>query len=318
MTAHNRKRTFILAILAMSACFRADQVTATESMKGTLKQVVGTVEIRGRAESDWRKAEEGMKIYPGDRISAGMQGRAILEFENSTTEILSMTQMAVGRTAEDDQNYATELFLQVGKIASEVHSTGGKQNRFTITTAAAVCGIRGSRIEVGHFPMNGTEMKITEGQGFVGAVRLDQLPPPVQSLLAPQAAPEAADDGANFDQWIAAGEQALISRAGEDGVPSFGFFSNAKEGQSVSVRDASDPASIIDVSQSLIGQAVPDVTSSAISEREREATRVTAEPVDLPVTIILRAEQTAQADGIRTAVTQTSTPSIRFPDRPGQ
>ncbi|OGH56610.1 MAG: hypothetical protein A3G34_09410 [Candidatus Lindowbacteria bacterium RIFCSPLOWO2_12_FULL_62_27] len=279
---------------------------AADVMVGVLKEVRGNVEILKRGETEWRKARSGAEVMPGDKLSTGMQGTARLEYRNSAIDIEPLTQFVVGRTLEDSEKFYTEMFLQVGKIISEVNPRSGKQNKFTVTTPAGVCGIRGSKQEVGHFPQTGTEMRMLEGHGFMGAVKPENLPAPVQAVLG--IAPAAG------------GGEAPAENAGLLSEQAFDFVYTAGAGQSIEVRDMIDPGAVVDAAQGLARDAVADVTPAALSDKEREATQITAEPVDAPVAVTTRAELAAQADEVRTATTTavTTSTTIRFPDRPGQ
>lgn len=324
------RRVLVSACLCVFLSF-GKSARGAEVMTGQLKNVEGTVEICARGTQEWRKAEDGIAVRPGDKISTGMRGRAVLEFSNSRTNISPMTQFVVGRTMEDSEKFYTEFFLQVGKVVSEINPNSGKLNKFNVTTPSAVCGIRGSKQEVGHFPQTGTEMKMLEGHGYMGAVKPENLPSPVQAVLGVSpprgAAAKVENEVAAFNQWIQESEgNAEGKNADEKGglldEKTLDFVCPAGAGQSMSARDMNDPSSVMDVSQSLAGQAVPDITPSAISEKERIATQVTAEPVDQPVTLILRTDAAVTAGDLRTAtetaVTTSATSTIRFPNRPGQ
>lgn len=327
----NTKRMLSASVLAACTWIGMPAGAAAEVMIGKLKNVQGNVEILKRGQSEWQKAADGAAIRPGDKISAGMQGRAKLEYPNSVIDIEPLTQFVVGRTMEDSEKFQTELFLQIGKVVSEVNPMSGRENRFTVTTPAGVCGIRGSKQEVGHFPQTGTEMRMIEGQGYMGTVKPENLPAPVQAVLgvAPASAAPATPEQAvqEFNQWIQEADRAAegggpAENAGLLDEKTLDFVYSASAGQSVEVRDGRDPGAVVDASQGLAREAVPDITPASISDKEREATQVTAEPVDQPVAVSNRAEQSVQADEVRavttTAVSTSTATTLRFPDRPGQ
>ena len=169
----------------------APTLTAAEIMAGRLTGVKGNVEVQKRGAEEWTAATDGMEIQPGDRINAGFNGRAVLEFENSRTEIRPVTQFVVGRAFTTNDLHYTELFLQVGKVLSEVNPNNGKQNRFNVTSPVAVAGVRGTKQEVRFAPAVGMDVKIHEGHGVVSPVSADKLPPAVQQLL--QIAPKGGN-----------------------------------------------------------------------------------------------------------------------------
>src|SRR3990167_3188355 len=128
-----------------------------------------------------------MKITPGDQITTGIGGRAVLELKDSKTEILALTQFVVGRCVEDEKTNYSELFLQIGKVASEVSKQSAKANKFNIVTPTTVAGVRGTRMTVSHLPALGTQVQILEGRGYT-----IPLPPPapMPALTVPAAREE--------------------------------------------------------------------------------------------------------------------------------
>ncbi len=172
---------------------------------GILTDVAGDVEIQVRGEKDWVAARSGMRVKPGDQISTGLDGRAVLIIKNSKTEISRLTQFVVGRCVESDAEVYTELFLRVGKVVSEVSKHSAQHNRFNIVTPTAVAGVRGTKESVGYFPGIGTEAKIKDGKGFAAPVDAKTLPPQVQGILgmAPDKAPRmtlAQNEPASVDE----------------------------------------------------------------------------------------------------------------------
>src|SRR3990167_8636183 len=123
-----------------------------------------------------------MKITPGDQITTGIGGRAVLELKDSKTEILALTQFVVGRCVEDEKTNYSELFLQIGKVASEVSKQSAKANKFNIVTPTTVAGVRGTRMTVSHLPALGTQVQILEGRGYTIPL---PPPPPVRAPLLP-------------------------------------------------------------------------------------------------------------------------------------
>ena len=180
-----KTQSFIVAllyccVLNLLPVFAAEQKSA---MTGTITEVSGTVEILKRGESAWRSVVPKMKVGSGDQINAGVDGRAVLTFENSVTEIKPVTLFTVGRAIEGDQEYQTEMFLQLGKVISTVDKNSGKRNKFTITTPTAVAGVRGTQQEVSFGEGFGTETRFENGEGFMAPVQIEKLPPAIQMAL---------------------------------------------------------------------------------------------------------------------------------------
>lgn len=194
-----------LMLLCASVCHAEEQKTA---MTGTLSGVTGVVEIMKRGTTAWVQAANGEKIGTGDQINTGIDGNAVLKFENSVTEIKPLTQFTLGRAMEDKKEFSTEMFLSVGKIKSKADQVGGKTNRFTVTTPTAVAGIRGTQQEISFGEGFGTECKIEDGSGYMAPVDVAKLPPAVQMLLGVAPASPAASSGGGKTEGPGAGPSA--------------------------------------------------------------------------------------------------------------
>lgn len=173
---------FLVALAWASAA--AASATAAELAEGKLKNVVGSVEVKKRDGGDvWVEAAEGMKVVPGDQITTGIDGRVFLIFKESQTEIHPLTQFIVGRCLEGSKENYTELFLQIGKVASEVSKRSAVPNKFNIITPTTVAGVRGTKMTISHLPGIGTNVNISDGRGYVSLVSAKTLPPAVLPLL---------------------------------------------------------------------------------------------------------------------------------------
>ena len=169
---------------------------AAEVVEGILTNVAGDVEVQKRGGQDWIHAYDEMKIGPGDQISTGIDGRAVLTIKGSKTDVSSLTQFVVGRSVESNDQVYTELFLRLGKVVSKVPKTTGEssiQRRFNVITPTAVVGVRGTEQTVGYFPGTGTDAKIRDGKGFA-APTPDALPAPARGLLGISTAKKLSGD----------------------------------------------------------------------------------------------------------------------------
>lgn len=187
---NGKKTQGIIVCLAVIGLFVCSSVRpfvcpteAADMMSGKLADVSGEVEVQKRGESAWSPASNGMVVSPGDQINTGLSGHASLVFKNSVTEIQPLTQFVVGRVFEDGQSIHTELFLQIGKVVSNVDPNSGKNNKFTVTTPTAVAGVRGTRQECSFSQGFGTQVSVRDGAGFMAPVRPENLPPAVQAML---------------------------------------------------------------------------------------------------------------------------------------
>lgn len=312
-----------------SICFPA---AAAEILTGKLSDVAGEVEVQKRGSAEWTRATSGMTVSPGDQINTGLNGRARLLFKNSVTEIMPLTQFVVGRAFEDDKNVNTELFLQIGKVVSNVDPRSEKKNKFTVTTPTAVAGIRGTRQECGFSKGFGTEVKIRDGAGYMAPVKAEKLPLAVQAMLgvapagggraggvgrgegkaeAPKTVKEAV---AEFNAWLQQSEQSLSGGAAGEGVAqplldpkTLDYVISVGDGLSATIQNASDPKSIVDPVTALIQNVAPSVLPAGSAPSEDKATLTSTEIVDAPVTVTIIQEAAIVQQAVTVQATTTST-----------
>ncbi|MBI4179537.1 FecR domain-containing protein [bacterium] len=341
-------------ILAL-AFLPPNPVYAAELLTGKLADVRGEVEVQKRGSREWVRGTSGMVVSPGDQVNTGLGGSASLVFKNSVTEIRPLTQFVVGRAFEDAKTVNTELFLQIGKVVSNVDPKSAKGNRFTVTTPTAVAGVRGTRQECGYSAGFGTEVKIENGEGYMSPVRAEKLPPAVQAMLgvAPAGGERAGGVGRGdekradapgrdvpgaaetpktvaeaveaFNQWMDASEAALSEDAAapEEGVAleldpgSLDYVVEIGDGLTGSVTDADDPTAVEDPLTALVEDAAPSVLPDGLTDAEEFAALISTEIVDEPVGVTSLEDQEEFAAELE-ALISTGVVTITPPDRPSQ
>ena len=337
----------VAALLYLSML--ALRAQSADILTGKLADVAGEVEVQKRGSASWTPARSGMAVGPGDQINTGLTGKASLVFTNSVTEIQPLTQFVVGRAFEDKSSVTTELFLQVGKVVSNVDPKSAKANKFTVTTPTAVAGVRGTRQECRFDRGFGTEVKISEGAGYMAPVRAEKLPPAVQAMLgmapagggreggvgrgdekggkggekkeAPKTVSEAV---AEFNAWIQQAEQSLGAPGGGEAAPildpqTLDFVVPIADGLSATIQSATDPKGITDATAGLVQSVAPSVLPAGTSAAEEKAAQQSTEVVDAPVTVTVVEAKEAVKAAVKiqeTTTLTTITTTVTPPNRP--
>ncbi len=326
----------ILLLLVWSAAI-AGTARAAEVGQGQLTQIKGSVEIKKRGGQDWIAAYEGMKVDPGDQIASGIDGQAVLVLKNSKTDIMPLTQFVVGRLVETQKENYTELFLQVGNGAAEVPKKTQQANKFNIITPTTVAGVRGTRMNVSHFPMGGTQVKVRDGSAFVSLVSAKNLPAaalPIlgikieekkkekeekaekeekkkeaEGLVGKEATPEAAVE--MFNKFLEQTEQTMTPERGMENLElisakTFEYVVIVGDGQRIGVTDPTNPASVVTPAKAQEQDAQSDIAPAGLSATEVQATTTTVETVEAPPSIQINQEQSTFSQSTE-AATKTST-----------
>lgn len=125
-----------LTILGLSAIFAAEQSVL-------IKTFAGKVEYRSGSDA-WKPVAEGMKLPFGSTISTGFDSRAVLEIDTATLSVAPLTRMAIKDLVEKNGVVSTGVYLQVGKIKTQVKKVEGIQNDFVIKSPVTTASVRGT------------------------------------------------------------------------------------------------------------------------------------------------------------------------------
>jgi hypothetical protein len=107
----------------------------------------GKVEYRAADGTTWSPVSEGMKMPVGSTISTGFDSKAVLVIGGATLNVAPLTRMRIDDLAEKEGVVSTGLYLQVGKVNSDVKSVGGLQNDFVIKSPVTTASVRGTVFE---------------------------------------------------------------------------------------------------------------------------------------------------------------------------
>lgn len=125
-----------LTILGLSVIFAAEQSVL-------IKSFAGKVEYRSGTEA-WKPVAEGMKLPFGATVSTGFDSRAVLEIDTATLSVAPLTRMAIKDLVEKNGVVSTGVYLQVGKIKTQVKKVEGIQNDFVIKSPVTTASVRGT------------------------------------------------------------------------------------------------------------------------------------------------------------------------------
>ncbi|MBO4405060.1 MAG: FecR domain-containing protein [Treponema sp.] len=126
------KKTFsaVLSALVLTAGASAFDVT--------FMKVTGKVEFLDG--SEWVQAVEGDIIDEGTVVSTGYKSGAVLQTKSATMEIGPMTRITLEKLNDVNGKENTSLFIDSGKIQTQVESG----NKFKVRSAVATASVRGT------------------------------------------------------------------------------------------------------------------------------------------------------------------------------
>ncbi|MCL2154988.1 MAG: FecR family protein [Leptospirales bacterium] len=148
-----KKIIFLVAITLLfvqfTTCKKSDQVDqAAVSNDGTINFFTGKVSITSN--NNTVEAHVGDKIIQGMTIVTAKQSVVDIYFEHSIIRILENSSVTMKELTKNlsDNKEQTELYVQNGKVFSQVTKKLEENEKFKISTPTSVAGIRGTEFLV--------------------------------------------------------------------------------------------------------------------------------------------------------------------------
>ena len=187
-------------ILITTALWSAD-------LSATIQEINGKVEAKINGGS-WAPVKVGDVLKPGDSISTGFKSKAVLALGNTSVLVANeLTRLSLAELMEKEGTVTTDLFLDVGNIRTEVHSSDEVSNNFQVRNANSTASVRGTVLDV-EILGDGAGMKVMawDGMALVTDIRtgrqaqVGELKKKVKKTNAAAAEEEAAAEEAAADE----------------------------------------------------------------------------------------------------------------------
>lgn len=128
-----------------------------QPIEAIISRVTGRVELRNGAGA-WRPAAAGDVVAAGTTVSTGFGAEAQIRIGESMLQVRELSRMTLEELVEREDSLDTDLFLQIGRIRSEVRSTRGLENNFQLRSTQATAAVRGTS-----FDFDGINLKVDAG-----------------------------------------------------------------------------------------------------------------------------------------------------------
>ncbi|TVR85265.1 MAG: hypothetical protein EA428_16130, partial [Spirochaetaceae bacterium] len=145
---------------------------------------------------NWIQAQPGMALGAGDMISSSFGAGAVLRIGDAVLTVRPLTRLRIDELAEREGVLESDLFLQVGRVRSELRSGGDRVQEFRMRSPVATAAVRGTAFE-----FDGVNLEVFDGSvmlsnsfGQTRAVRARESSAVLGGL--PPTAPLAARAGA--------------------------------------------------------------------------------------------------------------------------
>ena len=139
-----KRRTILVAIcfaLIASSVFGAN-------LTATIREISGKVESRTPT-GEWTPVKVGDVLNAGDSISTGFNSKAVMVLGDTSVLVAKdLTRLTLTELYKKKDTVVTDLFLDIGNIRSEVHSSDSVANDFKVRSANTTASVRGTVLDV--------------------------------------------------------------------------------------------------------------------------------------------------------------------------
>ena len=157
----NFKRFFLITICLIFSIIPLWSADLT----ATIQEVSGKVEMK-KAGGAWTTVSAGDVLNAGDSISTGFNSKAVMVLGDSSVLVAKdLTRLTLSELFEKEGTVVTDLFLDVGNIRTEVHSSESVSHDFQVRNANSTASVRGTVLDV-EILGDGQGMKVMAWDGM--------------------------------------------------------------------------------------------------------------------------------------------------------
>lgn len=146
-----------------------------EDIHGLFNVVKGEVKVISAKDQKTSAGKVGMKVFVGDKVTTGKEGRAkIVMSDKNVLNLSPDTKMVISRYETKGKDKNVEIKIEEGKVRASVEQKyDGDKSKFQIRTPSAVAGVRGTDFITRYEPASRQSQIIT----FTGTVAVANLGP---------------------------------------------------------------------------------------------------------------------------------------------
>ncbi len=138
------------------------------AQEAVLARVTGQVKISADSQT-WITAKQGDSLPPGTVVSTGFKSTALIKTEDAEIEVAQLTRLTLEELSKKDDAVQTTLFLNGGRINTEVSRERVRQD-FTVRSPIATASVRGTG-----FTFDGRNLAVRHGSVLMVAGRRSVL-----------------------------------------------------------------------------------------------------------------------------------------------
>lgn len=151
---------FVIGILSISVVPTA---MAKKEVIGHVAELSGKVDIKKAKQIYWADARRNMKVYFGDNLRTGDDGRGLIKLVDDSIIRIQSNSHIVLNTIISPVEKKNSVLLFFGKIWNKVSKKALRRKVFEVQTPTAVCGVRGTDFETASYDDGTMLVKVNTG-----------------------------------------------------------------------------------------------------------------------------------------------------------
>jgi hypothetical protein len=150
-----KKMSMVLLIAVLSASLFAQN---QGGLRGVIREVNGTVEVKQSAGAAWVPAAAGMNLDKNAVISTGFKSTALISLGETTVRVQPLSRVRLEELSASPEAAVAALFLQTGRVRARVPPSGGGKVNFQVRSPSVTASVRGTE-----FTMNPAGVQMLSG-----------------------------------------------------------------------------------------------------------------------------------------------------------
>jgi ferric-dicitrate binding protein FerR (iron transport regulator) len=134
------KKNVLIIVLVLAAA-------SAYAQSGVIKELAGTVEIKGVASAVFVPAKAGDQVKEDTVISTGFKSSALIEVGSTVIAVRPLTRLTLKEIKASQGSETFNVSLQTGRIRVDVNPPAGAKASMAVVSPTATASVRGTSFE---------------------------------------------------------------------------------------------------------------------------------------------------------------------------
>jgi len=139
------KKTIFAFVLMLAGVIAVESAFA---QNGVIKELSGTVELKGAGSADFTIAKAGDIVKQDTVVSTGFKSTALIEIGGTVLTVRPLTRLTLKEIKASAESETLNVSLQTGRVRVEVKPPAGGKASTSVSTPSATASVRGTSFEM--------------------------------------------------------------------------------------------------------------------------------------------------------------------------